>query len=296
MSRVPLLACVVLACTALPWDHADAQTRSRKKPLTFPEAPADAATADNQRLAEELILSLTVPTGWKPLQTISDRHRDGLVATSHFAGAATVVAVNVFGPSATEDFQPVVLYVTRLRAAPENPEAALRSELDALDDTLVGAATSDGRTVSSSGQSTSTELATTAQLRVIAARSAQALVLEIAECVAAADAPAADKAACAAALASLDSSVLAGERQPLRLVAAAPAVPSTGSRASDSAQPQLRDGSHVVIPPRVIGGGEKRRDRRPYVVAAGLLVIAAALLWNRRRRSALEGDRKGEER
>ena len=243
---------------------------------------AGPAAADTTRM-------ITPPTGW---------HSDAEQASALSRG--TTSAAEAYVP----DQPGVALFVTRattpVASAPIGGIA--RAALDELRASSRRAALTGAHVEETAWHEQIADGAVTADLtwrdaasqtgetaRIVVASDGARVVAVTGECLAGDAADAKPRAACQAALATLDPGVPAAKRVAIEL-AAAPAEAPAPSAAAMSERPGahgLDDGT-VVLPPQRIALDPPEADRRPVVLGGGLILLAAVFWWNRKRREQIE--------
>jgi hypothetical protein len=231
-------------------------------------------------------------------------------AASHFAGRATVTAAEAYVAAEPG----VALFVTRatveVRATDAPIGALARTALDEVrassrraeltgaraEETAWREHADDARQVSAELTWSDAASHTGETARIVVASDGARVVAVTGECLASDTADRGARAACQAALGSLDPGVPADKRVAIALPAAgdpagqAAEVPPAPPSASMSERPGSRglDDGRVVLPPQRIALDPPEADRRPVVLGAGLVLLAAVFWWNRKRREQIE--------
>jgi hypothetical protein len=123
--------------------------------------------------------------------------------------------------------------------------------------------------------------------RIVLAADAKQLVGVTGECIARDDSAAALRAACTAALATLDPGVDPATRVAVAIApVGTPPPPETIPR--PTGPPATMSESHTPLPPISVPQENPSADRRPVFVGLGIVLLAGMFWWNVRRRARLE--------
>lgn len=230
------------------------------------------------------------PAGW---------HSDAEQASALSRG--TTSAAEAYVP----DQPGVALFVTRATVPGQAIGGVARAALDELRASSRRAALSGARPeetgwherVEDGGKQVTAELTwrdaaskTGETARIVVASDGARVVAVTGECLAGDAADPKAKAACQAALGTLDPGVPAATRVAIELPAegaAASEPPASPSMSPLPGSHGLADGP-IVLPPQRIALDPPATDRRPVVLGAGLILLAAVFWWNRKRREQIE--------
>lgn len=252
------------------------------------------------------------PAGWRSDAEQAADIGKSVTASRPFTDPAATAAAEVYAPA---DGARITLIVSR--ATSRDPKldrpAASRGAIDDLHGIVDRAKLSGAKPVEDAWtravnegelelQATlawhDPEAGTHEDAQIIFAQDAATLVSVTGECLSAVDAPAADVAACKAALATLDPGIAKEQR----IMIPPPQEPEAGSSTSTSTSTigsndapshpdmplaHMADGSRISLPPMAIPQ-DTQTDRRPVYFGGGIVILAAAFFFNRRRRERFE--------